>query len=123
MQTDVVVGPTLMQRASFEFRPIDLVAHAAVCVAFRRDSFICSFGVDNFFDRAGPNGEQYIERLELRMAKFPAGYVHVWYEANHAVLQSLRRAGRSVEREPDERTRHGVLPKAGLAGSRGTTAS
>jgi GNAT superfamily N-acetyltransferase len=71
-----------MQRARFVFRPIDLVAHAEVCVAFRRDSFICSFGVDNFFDRAGPNGEQYIERLKLRMAKFPTGYVHVWYDAD-----------------------------------------
>jgi GNAT superfamily N-acetyltransferase len=60
------------------FRPIDFAAHAAVCVALRRDSFICSFGKDSFFEEAGPNGDHYIERLKLRAAKFPDGYVHVW---------------------------------------------
>ena len=67
-----------MDLARLAFRPIDLDSHASVCVAFRRDSFLCSFGVDDFFVEAGPNGVDYIARLRLRTAKFPTGYVHVW---------------------------------------------
>ena len=61
------------------FKPIDIDAHAAVCVAFRRDSYICSFGEDGFFKEAGPDGVHYIEQLRLRTAKFPDGYVHAWH--------------------------------------------
>jgi hypothetical protein len=64
--------------ATLAFKPIDLDAHASTCVAFRRDSFRCSFGVDSFFDEAGPDGAHYIERLRPRIGKFPDGYVHVW---------------------------------------------
>ena len=64
---------------SLALEPIDLAAHASVCVAFRRDSFICSFGVDRFLDEAGPDGVHYVERLHLRTAKFPDGYVHAWH--------------------------------------------
>jgi hypothetical protein len=63
------------------FKPIDLDAHTSVCVAFRRDSFICSFGVDGFFNEAGPDGAQYIERLRVRTARFKDGYVHIWHGA------------------------------------------
>src|SRR5690606_1388305 len=61
-----------------EFRPIDLNLHASLCVMFRRDSYICSFGADGLFDEADPSGVDYIERLRERTAKFPDGYVHVW---------------------------------------------
>jgi ribosomal protein S18 acetylase RimI-like enzyme len=67
-----------MQLKRLVFKPIDLDAQASVCVAFRRDSYICSFGEDGFFNEAGPDGAHYIERLRLRIAKFPDGYVHVW---------------------------------------------
>lgn len=60
------------------FRSIDLKAYAAVCVQFRRDSFICSFGKDEFFKEAGPNGIDYLERLQVRHTRFPDGYVHIW---------------------------------------------
>lgn len=69
-----------MQSKRLRFMPIDLDAHASVCVAFRRDSFLCSFGVDGFFDEAGPEGVHYIERLRLRTTRFKDGYVHVWHE-------------------------------------------
>lgn len=68
-----------MQKNRLSFKPIDLEAHASVCIAFRRDSFICSFGEDNFFAEAGPGGVHYIERLRLRILKFPDGYVHIWH--------------------------------------------
>jgi len=61
------------------FKPIDLDLHAQVCVAFRRDSFICSFGRDGFFKEAGADGLLYIERLRSRIARFPDGYVHAWH--------------------------------------------
>ena len=67
-----------MQLKRLVFKPIDLDTHASVCVAFRRDSFMCSFGEDGFFNEAGPGGMQYIERLRLRITKFPDGYVHAW---------------------------------------------
>jgi ribosomal protein S18 acetylase RimI-like enzyme len=67
-----------MARARLVFAPIDLDAHASICVEFRRDSFICSFGADRFFEEAGPEGAHYIERLRIRTAKFRDGYVHAW---------------------------------------------
>ncbi len=67
-----------MTPSQLTFKPIDLEAHGQLCVAFRRDSFICSFGEDGFFDEAGPNGVNYLAQLQLRTAKFRDGYVHVW---------------------------------------------
>lgn len=68
-----------MQLEQLVFKPIDLDAHAAVCVAFRRDAYICSFGEDGFFNEAGPDGVDYIEWLRLRMTRFPDGHVHAWH--------------------------------------------
>jgi hypothetical protein len=42
-----------MEPKRLVFKPIDLDSHASVCVEFRRDSFVCSFGVDSFFNEAG----------------------------------------------------------------------
>ena len=67
-----------MQTKRLVFKPIDLHAHAPVCVAFRRDSYICSFGEDGFFQEDGPNGMHYLEWLRLRINKFPDGCVHAW---------------------------------------------
>ena len=67
-----------MDRTRLSFKPIDLDAHAQVCVEFRRDSYICSFGVDSFFEEAGDKGVNYIERLRLRTSQFRDGYVHAW---------------------------------------------
>ena len=68
-----------MQAKRIVFKPIDLDAHAPVCVAFRRDTYICSFGEDGFFNEAGPNGVDYIDWLRLRIIKFPDGCVHAWH--------------------------------------------
>jgi ribosomal protein S18 acetylase RimI-like enzyme len=67
-----------MQTKRLVFKPIDLDAHASVCVAFRRDSYKCSFGEDGFFKEAGPDGMHYIEQLRLCITKFRDGYVHAW---------------------------------------------
>jgi ribosomal protein S18 acetylase RimI-like enzyme len=69
-------GPDRMAR--LVFRPIDLSAHAGTCIAFRRDSYLCSFGNDGFMEEAGPDGSVYIEKLKIRTPRFPDGYVHAW---------------------------------------------
>ena len=89
-----------MQLKRLVFKPIDLDAHASVCVAFRRDSFICSFGEDGFFNEAGPDGVQYIEWLRLRTNKFPDGHVHAWH-GNKIVGQ--------MEMQIIEEPRHGYV--------------
>jgi len=68
-----------MKQDDLCFKSIDLETHGDVYVRFRRDSFICSFARDGFFDGAGPNGVDYLEGLRQRQTRFPDGYVHLWY--------------------------------------------
>ena len=66
-----------------EFRPIDLVEHARLCVAFRRDTYACGFGEraePRFVAENGPNGEQYLAWLRQRLEGFPEGHVHAWHD-------------------------------------------
>lgn len=58
------------------FSTIDLRRDADTAVAFRRDSYICSFGSDDAFGAH----EQYLEWLAARIAQEPAGHVHIWNE-------------------------------------------
>jgi ribosomal protein S18 acetylase RimI-like enzyme len=68
-----------MSTSSPQFSTIDLARHAALCVAFRRDSYICSFGSDRLFiEENGADARGYIEWLEARIAQLPEGHVHVW---------------------------------------------
>ncbi|GEL76448.1 GNAT family N-acetyltransferase [Tenuibacillus multivorans] len=55
------------------FLPIDLTKHKAKAIAFRRDSFIVSFGTDDGF--GDPDG--YIQWLAQNQEKFPDGFVMV----------------------------------------------
>jgi len=72
---------TRIKENDLTFSPIDLNVDAQVCVQFRRDSFLCSFGIDGFLGEAGPNGTHYLERLKNRQSRFPDGYVHVrWHD-------------------------------------------
>jgi ribosomal protein S18 acetylase RimI-like enzyme len=60
-------------------KAIDLDKHAAICVEFRRDSFVASYGnADQFYAESGNNGEHYLSWLRPRIEKFPEGQVHVW---------------------------------------------
>ncbi len=68
-----------MTATSLAFKPIDLDRHADQCVAFRRDSFVCSFGTDDAFsEQSGPDGARYVAWLHERLAELPEGCVHVW---------------------------------------------
>jgi RimJ/RimL family protein N-acetyltransferase len=63
---------------TLEFKPIDLDRHADLCIQFREDSYICSFGsVDRF--HAGEGGAAgYLRWLQQRMKDLPNSCVHVW---------------------------------------------
>ena len=60
--------------------PIELPRDAAMCIAFRRDSYQESFGsLDGCDDEMGVDGARYLERLRLRIADVPEGNAHVWH--------------------------------------------
>jgi len=64
------------------FRDIDLRRDAELCVRFRADSFVCSFGSDTGFH--GPDGagaSRYLKVLAERIRDFPGGCVHA-YDGN-----------------------------------------
>jgi ribosomal protein S18 acetylase RimI-like enzyme len=68
-----------MGHEGVRFATIDLERHADLCVAFRRDSFVVSFGDDQrFLEQNGKDGSLYIDWLEQRVASYPAGHVHLW---------------------------------------------
>jgi len=59
-----------MTRVSF--RPVELPRDAERCIAFRKDSYMVSFGTDEAFYRDnGPNGERYLDFLSQRIALDP----------------------------------------------------
>jgi GNAT superfamily N-acetyltransferase len=60
------------------FVPIDLKEHASLCVQFRLDSYICSFGsADKFYvDNTCEQG--YLDWLRTRMQELPGSCVHLW---------------------------------------------
>lgn len=66
-----------METSELSFRTIDLSLDADTAVAFRRDSYQCSFGSD----QALGNADDYLAWLKDRIASQPAGHVHVWDEA------------------------------------------
>jgi len=59
------------------FETIDLAAHVELCVAFRRDSYVCSFGSDERFAE-GQGAQGYIDWLRTSIEQQPRGHVHVW---------------------------------------------
>jgi GNAT superfamily N-acetyltransferase len=68
-----------MPASTLQFATIDLARHKDLCIEFRRDSYIVSFGDDRIFNEEnGADGSGYIEWLSERIARFPEGHVHVW---------------------------------------------
>ncbi len=61
------------------FKPINLEHHQDLCVRFRADSFVCSFGsADRFYGEDGNGAEEYLQWLKQRIAEIPSSCVHVW---------------------------------------------
>ncbi|BAY35046.1 hypothetical protein NIES2107_69570 (plasmid) [Nostoc carneum NIES-2107] len=68
-----------MQSSTLEFKPINLERDQDLCVHFRADSFICSFGsAARFYKEDGSGSEQYLRWLRQRMTEIPNSCVHVW---------------------------------------------
>ena len=65
-------------RGVLVFKAIDFDAHAHVCIACRRDTFLSSFGWDGFFAKDGDEGANYLKRLRAHSSRFPDGNVHAW---------------------------------------------
>ncbi|MCB9517693.1 MAG: GNAT family N-acetyltransferase [Gemmatimonadales bacterium] len=61
------------------FEPIDLDSAAETAVAFRADSFVCSFGsAERFYEADGNGHERYVSWLRQLMQAVPGSCVHVW---------------------------------------------
>lgn len=61
------------------FEPIDLARHGALCVAFRRDMYLASFGSDaGLEEEMGPQGSVYLAQLLRRVEMLPEGNAHLW---------------------------------------------
>lgn len=62
-----------------EFKPINLQQHQDLCVQFRADSFVCSFGsATRFYEEDGNGAERYLQWLRQRIAEIPNSCVHAW---------------------------------------------
>jgi ribosomal protein S18 acetylase RimI-like enzyme len=64
-----------------EFKPIQLDLHKAVCIKFREDSFVVSFGdAQKFYGSDGKGAEQYLDWLNSKLEKDPESAVHYWVD-------------------------------------------
>lgn len=76
-----------MPATTLQFATIDLARHRQLCIDFRRDSYVVSFGDDRLFNEEnGIDGSGYIEWLADRIARFPEGHVHAW-RGDHIIGQ------------------------------------
>jgi GNAT superfamily N-acetyltransferase len=63
---------------SLNFAPIDLGRHAELCVEFRLDSYVCSFGTTDDFYLDNTSEQGYLDWLRGRMQELPGSCVHLW---------------------------------------------
>lgn len=62
------------------FKPVQLDIHSHICITFREDSFIVSFGdAKKFYEDDEKGGERYIQWLKNKIEKDPFSVIHVWY--------------------------------------------
>jgi GNAT superfamily N-acetyltransferase len=68
-----------LQPSILQFQPIDLAQHQELCLQFRADSFVCSFGsAERFYNEDGSGAAEYLHWLNRRMKEIPNSCVHVW---------------------------------------------
>ena len=76
-----------MKIGPLDFRPIDLSTSSEICILFREDSFIVSFGDSKKFYEDDQRGAQrYIDWLRKKSQKDPASVVHIW-EGSKALVK------------------------------------
>ncbi len=75
-----------------QFLDIDLDQHFDVCVAFRGDASVCSFGsADPFYLRAGDGCQDYRAQLSEQMKALPGSCVHGWLDGRIVGQIEMRR--------------------------------
>ncbi|KAM3099112.1 GNAT family N-acetyltransferase [Phormidesmis sp. 146-12] len=67
-----------MHLSTLEFKPINLELHQELCIQFRADSFVCSFGSSDRFYQEDASGAKYLQWLKQRMTEMPNSCVHIW---------------------------------------------
>lgn len=64
---------------SLRFREIDLDRDAEICIRFRADSFVESFGsAERFYQVAGADAKDYLQGLRAKNRDWPGSCVHAW---------------------------------------------
>ncbi len=64
---------------SLSIKPIQLDVHRDICLSFREDSYVVSFGDSKKFHGEEGNGaERYIDWLKDKISRDPSSAVHVW---------------------------------------------
>jgi GNAT superfamily N-acetyltransferase len=71
-----------MSDESLGFAPIDLGEHAELCVEFRLDSYVCSFGTTDKFYVDNGSAQGYLDWLRAKMQELPGSCVHLWQGAD-----------------------------------------
>ena len=87
----------LMNDESLGFTPIDLGEHAELCVEFRLDSYVCSFGTTDKFYVDNTSEQGYLDWLCARMKDLPGSCVHLWRGAEIIGQLELERSRASPE--------------------------
>jgi len=72
----------------YRIERIDVAASADLCVAFRREMYVASFGSHEGLEaEMGPENALYLETLRERISQVPEGNVHLW-RGNRIVAQA-----------------------------------
>jgi len=87
----------LMNDESLGFTPIDLGEHAELCVEFRLDSYVCSFGTTDKFYVDNTSEQGYLDWLCARMKDLPGSCVYLWRGAEIIGQLELERSRASPE--------------------------
>jgi ribosomal protein S18 acetylase RimI-like enzyme len=76
-----------MIKSPIRFIPINLDRDASICIQFRVDSFVCSFGnADQFYQSNGAGVAEYLDWLKKIIKENPLSAIHVW-EGEHIIGQ------------------------------------
>jgi GNAT superfamily N-acetyltransferase len=81
-----------VKTSRLQFLEIDVDRDRDVCIQFRADSFVASFGSDHrFFADAGPDCRHYLDDLREKNRDLPGSCVHAWLEGRIVGQLEMRR--------------------------------
>ena len=83
-----------MKLGPFDFRDIRLLEDTALCVKFKSDALVVSFGSAEMLPSTSQGEVRYLESLGKRFSNLPGSCVHVW--AGSEIAEQIE-----VRRQPD----------------------